>query len=63
MIFHKFLAFPQDMAIMPALGYSGSVVFSHADTGRLAVEWVMVGLELGVALVIALAVYLTLKKK
>jgi len=51
------------MAIMPALGYSGSVVFSHADTGRLAVEWVMVGLELGVALVIALAVYLTLKKK
>jgi len=26
------------------------------------VEWVMVGLELGVALVIALAVYLTLKK-
>jgi len=26
------------------------------------VEWVIVGLELGVALVIALAVYLTLKK-
>jgi hypothetical protein len=34
----------------------------RADTRRLAVEWVIVGLELGVALVIALAVYLTLKK-
>lgn len=36
--------------------------FFRAERRRLVVEWVVVGLELGVALVIALAVYLTLKK-
>lgn len=44
----------------PSLGLSYRPITS--SSGNLPMEWLMVGLELAVALIIALAVYLTLKK-